>query len=413
MQRILASAALAAAALLCLAPGCRPQQQERAAAEADTTVPTAAAAPFVLDHNRMMVDVEFVRADGSLRAATAWVDTGTQFLTLTGPLAEDLGLKLTTETGSDGRTTVTAPPPRGLHLAGASLDLTGIATIVQGDSVVWPAIHAEATLPAAVFRGRRVVFDYPGLTIALPAPDAPRPEGTAIPCRVNGRTGLIQIEAEADGEPIQLGVDTGSAGTWVSRTVVESWLARHPDWPRATGAAGSANFFGFPSEAEGVLVRLPELGLGPLRARDVTVLGQRPGMFDWYSQKTAGSVAGFIGANVLRGYRLEIDSPRGMTTWLPGPPPPAGDLDIVGLTLRPLSAGGFIVSGLVRRNGEPVVAGVLSGDRLRRVDGLDADGAHMGDVIQALRGRPGASRTLVVEHEGKRLTVQAQVVRLP
>ena len=402
MARTPASAVLAAAAVLCLAPGCRPDRPEQA----------AAAAPFVLDHNRIMVNVEFVRADGSLRPATAWVDTGTQFLTVTGPLSEDLGLELTRQTGGDGRTVVTASTPPGLRLAGVPLDLEGIAVRAQGNTVVWPAIHADATIPAAVFRNRRVVFDYPARRIVLPAEDAPLPEGTAIPCRVNLETGLIQIEAEADGEPVQLGVDTGSAGTWVSRTVVETWLARHPEWPRATGAAGSANFFGFPSEAEGVLVRLPELGLGALRARDVAVLGQRPGMFDWYSTKSAGTVAGFIGANVLQGYRIEVDYPRATTTWLPGPPP-SGDLDIVGLTLRPLSAGGFIVAGVVTRNDDPVVAGILPGDRLRRVDDLDADGARMGEVIQALRGRPGASRTLIVEHEGKLVTVHAQVVRLP
>ena len=403
MQPTSASAVLAAAAVLCLVPGCRPQRPAQA----------AAAAPFVLDHNRIMVEVELVRADGSLRPATAWVDTGTQFLTVTGPLAEDLGLELTRETDGDGRTVVTASTPRGLRLAGVPLSLDGVAVRAQGNTVVWPAIHADATLPAAVFRGRRVVFDYPSRRIVLPAEDAPRPEGTAIPCRVNPETGLIQIQAEADGRLVRLGVDTGSAGTWVSRTVVEEWLARHPEWPRATGAAGSANFFGFPSEAEGVLVRLPALGLGTLRAHDVAVLGQRPGMFEWYSTKSAGTVDGFIGANVLRGYRIEIDSPRAMTTWLPGPPPPAGDLDIVGLTLRPLSAGGFIVAGVVTRNGASVVPGVEPGDRLRRVDGLDADTARMGEVIEALRGEPGARRTLVVDRDGTSLTVEAGVERLP
>ena len=402
MQRVPFPAVLAAVAL-CLTPGCRPDRPEQA----------SAVAPFVLDHNRIMVDVEFVRADGSLRPATAWVDTGTQFLTVTGPLAEDLGLELTRQDGGDGRTVVTASTPRGLRLAGAPLDLEGVAVRAQGNTVVWPAIHADATIPAAVFRNRRVVFDYPSRRIVLPAGDAPRPEGTVIPCRVNPETGLIQIEATADGEPIRLGVDTGSAGTWVSRTVVERWLARHPEWPRATGAAGSANFFGFPSEAEGVLVRLPELELGTLRARDVAVLGQRPGMFDWYSTKSAGTVAGFIGGNVLRGFRVEIDSPRSMTTWLPGPPSTAADLEIVGLTLRPLSAGGFIVAGVVTRNGAPVVPGVEPGDRLRRVDGLDADAAPMGEVVDALRGEPGARRTLVVERDGTTLTVEARVERLP
>ena len=85
--------------------------------------------------------------------------------------------------------------------------------------------------------------------------------------------GVFRMDVVLDGETVQRGVDNGSAGTWVSDTLSKTWQARHPDWPHATGAAGSANFFGFPRESQGTLMRLPELGLGPLRARDVTVLG--------------------------------------------------------------------------------------------------------------------------------------------
>jgi hypothetical protein len=249
------------------------------------------------------------------------------------------------------------------------------------------------------------------MTVARPG--VLKPRGVAVPCRVNPRTGLFMIAATLDGENVWLGVDNGSAGTWVSDTLTRAWQARHPDWPHAVGAAGSANFFGFPFESQGTLMRLPELGIGALRTRDVAVLGVGQSMFDWYSKKSAGPVLGFIGANVLRRFRVEIDFPTRTTWWQAGPAAAARDLDIVGLTLRPEPGGGVTVAGVVTKNDKPVVDGAQPGDRLVSVDGRELATARMGDVVDALRGEPGATRTLVLEREGKRLTIQARVTRLP
>jgi hypothetical protein len=72
--------------------------------------------------------------------------------------------------------------------------------------------------------------------------------------------------------------------------------------------------------------------------------------------------------------------------------------------------------GVLMRSGcwvGATVATVLAGDRLLRVDALEVANAPMGAVIDALRGTPGATRTLVLERAGKRITVHATVVRLP
>jgi hypothetical protein len=50
--------------------------------------------PFTLDHNRMIVEAQFVRPDGTIRKARAWVDTGSQNLVVAESLARDLGLDL-------------------------------------------------------------------------------------------------------------------------------------------------------------------------------------------------------------------------------------------------------------------------------------------------------------------------------
>jgi hypothetical protein len=374
----------------------------------------SATVPFALDHNRMIVDVELVRPDGSLRPARAWVDTGNQFFLLTESLASELGIAPAggAEQGTQYGQGFAEEAPR-VHLGGLPLDTAGIRSKILLGARAMPGVPAEVNLPASALRHDHVVFDYPARRLTVARPGALEPSGVAVPCKVNPDTGIFQLVATADGVPVELAVDTGSAYTWVSTALTSAWQSRHPEWPWATGAAGAANFFGFPFESGGTLMRLPELGIGSLVARGVGVLGLPQELFDWFAKKAAGPVVGLIGANVLKGFRLEVDYAAGVTWWTAGPPPQADDLDIVGLTLRPESDGSFTVAGVVQRGGAPAVAGVAAGDRLLRVDAIDTAGASMGAVADALRGVPGTRHTLVVERKGTRLTVEAEVVRLP
>jgi len=380
----------------------------------DATGPRSASLPVTLDHNRMIVEVELVRPDGTIRKAQAWVDTGNPDLLVGEKLAHELGIEpLAQKEEGTQYAQVWASRTPAIRLGGLVLDTASIRTKILPGASVLPGVPAEANLPSSALRRDRFVFDYPArrLTVARPGPSKSR--GIAIPCRVNASTGLFQVSARVDGETVQLGVDNGSAGTWVSETLTRAWQVHHPDWPRATGAVGSTNFFGFPFESQGELMRFPELGIGPLTARDLGVLGLEQGLFDWYSGKTAGPVVGFIGANVLVGFRVEIDLPHGMTYWEAGPPPVPGDLDIVGLTLRPEVDGTFTLAGVVTRDGQPLVKGVQVGDKLLRIDGLDTANATMGTVANALRGKPGIAHSLVVERAGKQISVEAKVAHLP
>lgn len=368
--------------------------------------------PFTLDHNRVIVEVEFVRADGSMRRAQAWVDLGDQYLGLAESLARDLGLDLEGWKEGERLFELTSPAPP-LRLGGMPMDLGGVKTRVRVGSLVQPGIFAEANLPASVLRHGCVVLDYPARRFTVARPGVLEPQGTAIPCRVNPETGLLLITATADGDSVQLGVDNGSAGTWVSDTLTTLWKTRHPDWPQARGAVGSTNFFGLPFESQGTLMRLPELGLGSVRVLNVGLLGLDQSLFDWYSKKSAGPVLGFIGANVLKSFRLEVDFPNQTTYWESGPQADSNDLDIVGLTLRPGADSSLTVVGVATKDGNPAVEGVLPGDKLVRVDSLDTAKATMGTAVDALRGKPESTRTLVLDREGKRVTVQARVVRFP
>jgi hypothetical protein len=380
-----------------------------------TEPPRSATAPFILDHGRMIVQVELVRSDGSVRRASAWVDTGSQFLSLSVSLARDLGLAAPPPTtDDDGGHSVESPSPAPpLRLAGLPLNVEGVRVRIHPGAHVRPGVPAEATLPASVLRDSHVIFDYPARRLTVARPGTLAPGGLPVPCRVQPETGLFLIEATLDGEAVPLGVDTGSAGTWVSTRLTTAWKQRHPHWPSAVGAVGSTNFFGFSLEVDGVLMQLPEVGIGSLRARNVALLGVSQDLFDWYSTKSAGPVVGFLGANVLRRFRLEVDFPGRTTYWEAGSAVAAGDLDIVGLTLRAEADGRLTIAGVAKRAGRPTVTGIEPGDTLLEVGELEVAKATMGEVIDALRGDPGDTRRLVVEQDGEQVTVEAPVTHFP
>jgi hypothetical protein len=387
-------------------------------AAASEAGPRAAATPsatvaLALDHNRITIPLELRAAGGAARTVRAWVDTGGTTLVLTASLARALGLDLTGLPDASESSVATRVPAPAIRIGDVPLDTEGMTVSIRAGRFALPGVQADCILPARCLRRLHVVFDYPARQLTVAEAGSVEPRGTPVPCPVNPATGLFMTDATIDGEPVKLGVDTGSAGTWVSDTLTSAWLARHPDWPNAVGAAGSTNFFGFPFETQGKLVRLPTLSIGPTTVNDVAVLGLTKKLFDWYSGKSAGSVAGFVGADLLVRYRLEVDFPAQTCWWQRGPAQAWHDLSIVGLTLRPEADGSYAVAGLVLRGGRPLVEGVESGDKLVRIGTLVTLNARMGDVMDALRGRPGETRTLYLERGGKQVVVTATVVQLP
>lgn len=119
-------------------------------------------------------------------------------------------------------------------------------------------------------------------------------------------------------------------------------------------------------------------------------------------------VIGWIGGNILKSFRLTIDYPNQIMYWQEQAGPDAHDLDQVGLTLR-FEAGAYVVAAIAAKNGTPSVDGVLPGDQLIQVGGLELRRATWGAIYAAMHGKPGVPRLLVLERNGKRVTVAASV----
>src|SRR5580704_5025705 len=365
--------------------------------------------PFILDDNRMFAELVFVRPDGTLRKAFAFVDLGTPVPVLNEKLFKELQLDQNKplvfrigeiEARVESRT--------------VQIDTGSFLTGPNGKATV----PVEAVLPGSVMKNYQVIFDYARRSLTMARPNTLKAEGIPVPCRVNETTGLIAIDAVIAGRSYALAVDSGSAYSWFRSETVKQWLKVHPDWQRGKGAVGEANMQtrSDGAEAAATILRLSEIHLASLHLEQIGALGITPkappfppvpgesavpgDFFDWYSKKAPEPVVGWLGGNVLRGFRVMIDFPRRMTYWEHESDLDPHDLDQVGVTLETRDTGeGYFVAGVAEKGGKPTVDGLQAGDKLVQVDDLRLAGATRGAIFSALHGKPGTVRLLILERD--------------
>jgi hypothetical protein len=360
--------------------------------------------PFIFAGNRVYAELAFVRPDGSLHKALAFVDLGSPSTILSEALFNELQIDqkklLTFKVGE-----------MAVHVDPSSVTSdTWLPYSIGGNRKV------EALLPAGVLQKYQVVIDYAQRTLTLAEPGTLAPTGVPVPLRLNEKTGLIAIDVSINSRPYPVAVDCGSAYTWLRKTIVQEWLEVHPDWQRGTGAVGAANMRMADDgiEAAGILVRVPEITLGSLSLQQVGALAIGPSstnwdFMDWYSEKNPGPVIGWLGGNVLQGFRITIDYPNHKIYWLQQKKLDPHDLDQVGLTLTSKN-GEYFVAAIATQNGKATVEGVKVGDKLLQIGALRTSTATWDSIFSAMHGKPGEFRTLLLERDTKQFTVQAKVV---
>ncbi|HXI31303.1 MAG TPA: hypothetical protein VNG89_22860, partial [Vicinamibacterales bacterium] len=180
---------------------------------------SAGTVPFIFDDNRIFAEVVFVRPDGTLRKALAFVDLGTPVPVISERLRQELG--------------VDRNEPLLLRIGRLDIPLDA-STVATDSGSSLTGRHGKATapveaiLPGSVMKNYQVIFDYAKRTLTLARPDTLVPEGAAVPCRVNQKTGLISVAAEIAGHTYELTVDSGSAYSWVRDSVARQWINGHP-----------------------------------------------------------------------------------------------------------------------------------------------------------------------------------------
>lgn len=368
--------------------------------------------PFTLDHNRMLIEAEFQRADGSWRKAKLWVDTGNPEFFISKELAEDIGIEL-----KDSLSEQAIEPPSGVRIAGMNISFEGIKCSVDPVSKwLFNAIHNDGNLPSTVLQKYHIIFNYPTQELTIAEPGKLKPQGIPSPVSVNKTTGIIQMDAMIDGEKYSFAFDNGASFSYVPDFIVSKLLNQHPEWPSSKGAVGCANIWGWwPDEGNWPMIRIPEIRWGTLNINNAVICGL-PSIFRGrtdigvnYSKKTARPVNGFFGPNIFMSYRIEIIYSDSTIYFEKLNTKYTDKMDIVGLTLKQKDDNRYTVIGIANKDGKPLVDGIEKDDIILQIENINTTGATMGTVVDALRGKPGDLRLILHERNGETISTIASV----
>lgn len=366
--------------------------------------PARATLPMTFEQHRPYADLTLAGPDGQPVRARVWLDTGGGAIVLSAPLAQRLGLK---------------PAGRGMRAEGMHLAMTSLpqvragdmplhldgarALIALGSGDTLQGTQAQAAFPVRVLRNYEVVLDYPQHRLTIAAPGTLRHHGRPVPAHF-GAPGFIGVTLKVDGKPHGFLLDSGGQYCMITQDALARWLRRHPHWPHVKGAYGPADMMLGAIEADFRMVRIPRMQWGPFALRDVGSVSRPVGNYERMMSKLVGApVIGSIGGNVLKDFRVDIDYPHRTLYLQRDARRRPVHVDMVGITLERRD-GHYVVAGIA-----PGQDGLQPGDRLLRVGHLAADNATDARLMQALSGRPGARRRLVVERDGRQIAVQATV----
>ena len=375
--------------------------------------PKSVTVPITLDHNRTIIDVYLALPDGGTKRVRGWVDNGNPELEITDALAQKLGLQFKGEGNAKAGDERPVDAPRSLQIGGMAVPFDQIkqAKAIVGRESIAPGSSAEINIPSTVLRNYDVQFDYPNRQFTIGPPGSITFQGTPTKAQINPQNGLIQIASKIDGADHTVSLDAGSSISLLAADLLDKWLKAHPSWPHLTGAIGSANMWGADDEAKWQLLRISNLDFGGSPLKNVVVASFPAKYMKWYQDRAGVPTIGLIGASAFVDSRVGIDYAHNTLYIQRTQTKRAPDMDVVGLTLRPEPDEKYTVIGVVAYNGKPSVADVKSGDTLVGVDGAPATGATMGQVWSLLGGTPGTTRTLTLERDGKRFSVDATVRR--
>ncbi len=385
--------------------------QEKPASQAE---PTAVTVPAAIDHNRIVINADVRRPDGSSEHIHVWVDNGNPDLYLSRQLATQLGLAV-----SCNDEECSSPPPREINIGGMSIPLAGVKEAkialapVSAASVVAPGMSIEITLPSTVLRHYDVLIDFPGHKFSIGAPGTLHFRGQSGKVQINGENGLIQVPSQIEGKKYNLALDLGASIGFLSGELFDKLATAHPDWPHMIGAVGPANLWGLKDELEWKLMRLDRLQFGPLFLANGATVAFTKERMEFFEKRAGIPTVGLIGSDVLLNYRVGLDYAHGMVYFEFGRTANFPEFDVIGLVLRPENDGRYMILGVAEIEGKPSVPsgpdGVQAGDHLIAIDGIPVRGSTMGQVWAGLGGTPGQERKLTIERGGQQFNVTAQV----
>jgi hypothetical protein len=393
------------AGLMLISLGGQIRAQEKAAAGARVVT-----VPATIDHNRVVIQGDLRLPDGSMQTVRVWVDNGDPDFNLSRHLATLLSLPV-----KCGDQECSSPPPTEIVIGGMSVPLKAVNAAkislrpVNEAAVLAPGMNAEINLPSSILRQYDVLIDFVERKFSIGAPGTIHFQGAAGKALVNAGNGLVQVPSQIEGKKYNLALDVGSSISFLSEELFDKLAAAHGDWPRMTGAVGSANMWGASEETKWKVMSMDRVQFGPLFLTNVPMVALPKQVVEFFEKRAAMSTVGVVGSNMLLNYRVGLDYAHSTVYFDLGRTYRFPDFDVVGLILRPEGDGRFTILGVADVDGKPSVDGVEGGDHLEAVNDLPVRGVTMGQVSSMLGGTPGQEKKLTIERGGKEFSVIAKV----
>lgn len=381
-----------------------------------------AVVPIIVDHNRTIIEVEVKKQDGTWRKARLWIDSGAPEFFISKTLAEDLGYDMP---GKEKLLPNVSSLPLNnvpeIKTGKKKLDFNGI----KGKILIQPfwllnSIHIDGNFPATLLQKYHIVIDYPLKKMIIADAGKIKPSGEAYPVKINRSTGIIQTNIKINNEQLSMAIDIGASYSFISSDVFNNLKFDKSKWKRFKGTAGYANMWGWwPGNSNKFYVNLiPEIIIGKMKLNELGIvevtefLPNGPSIGEWYSQKTEEPVAGFLGGNFGKNFRIEIDYKNGMLYLTKRKNIKNTDMKIVGVSLQLLETGFYRVAGLVEKDGQLLNKKIKEGDVITSIDGKSVQNLTMGKVNNLLTGKAGEIKKIELIRDDKTISINEKVYDL-
>jgi hypothetical protein len=378
---------------------------------AQQTCPEPTDERMAVEGGAPIVTLNLKRVDGTMRSARFVFDSGGGAIILDELLANDLGLLPTGEPITEGgvRFVPTLPP---VAWFGATIIVlsSSKAFIHMGKSSFDTRERVEGLLPGKALEPYQVVLDYPKQRFSISPAGCTPHRGERLPSPFLPASGHPGISVIMDGAQYGLLLDTGSRATLAGRSILERLSAIHPSWPHSTGAAGTADMPG--SDGREFLLRVPEVVWGTFHIRNVLFVSRPDATYSPDHFETPGPIAGALGGNVLKNFRIEIDYPHG-ESYLEQSADDAGkDMNSAGLVLDLDDANNLVVRAISTTAAAMTKRSIIPGDEILEIDGKRESPWTIIDASNALAGAVGERKELIIKRGGKKLSTSVAVASL-
>jgi len=329
-------------------------------------------------------------------------------------LADSLGLSAEpfAETGGAGEETVPVGALAGVQLTLGELDVPAAPAYALPLRRLDPhwGKRKDGLVAGDILARFLTVIDYEREQVVLypPAAAASLP-GVPIPLEVVDQFLFVQAELLLHGQeaplPALMMVDTGLRVTTFNRPFAERHGLAAQSPRTATGVTG----FGIGGVSRGVLGRLRGLRIGELTIESPVVAFS----LDAKGALASENFAGILGADILSRCRVGLDYAGARLILAPGASFAApNECDMSGIR--------FVMPGerferlevfFVFPDSPAAEAGIVPGDRVTAIDGRPA-ASFTREALRVYMQRDGERVTLVIEREGKPITVTLRLRRL-